>query len=220
MSHESGIRLTFPFHVDVRWPQGWQGVPVRCTAFEAPEAMNLRKHNRGVTLIELMVAIAVLGIAVSLAAPSFSDTMRNQRLSSRSFALQEDLAYARAEAVKLQGNVALAAKSGKFDNGWVVFQDSDADEVLDAGERTLREEGAMSSGYTMDAANGTGNPKAGVGFDRRGALVGRGTLAVVICAPGYSKGKDKDYARNMRVASNGRAESAKGNGKHAGLSCG
>jgi type IV fimbrial biogenesis protein FimT len=176
-------------------------------------------QNRGVTLIELVVAMAVLAIAVSIAAPSFSDSIRNQRLSSRSFALQEDLAYARAEAVKLQGNVALAAKSGDFKNGWVVFEDVDADEVPDAGERTLREEGAMASGYTMKAANGKGGPKAGLGFDRRGALSGRGTLALVICAPGYLSAKDKDFARNMRVSSNGRAESAKGKGAHPGLSC-
>lgn len=182
--------------------------------------MNVRTYNRGVTLIELLVALAVLAIALSLAAPSFSDTIRNQRLSSRSFSLQEDLAYARAEAVKLQGNVALAAKGGDLTNGWVVFADADADEKLDAGEPTLREQGAMSGGYSMKAATGVGNPKAGVGFDRRGALVGRGTLAVLICAPGYNAAKDKDYARNMRIASNGRAESAKGKGGHRGLSCG
>ena len=181
--------------------------------------MRIRTHNLGVTLIELLVAIAVLAIAVSLAAPSFSDTIRNQRLSSRSFSLQEDLAYDRAEAVKLQGNVALAAKSGGMSNGWVVFEDADADEVLDSGERTLREQGAMSSGYTMAAATGAGNPKAGVGFDRRGALVGRGTLAVLICAPNWSAAKDKEFARNLRIASNGRAESAKGKGSHRGLSC-
>ena len=182
--------------------------------------MNVRNKQRGVTLIELMVAVAVLAIAASLAAPSFSETIRNQRLSARSFALQEDLAYARAEAVKQQGNIALAAKAGDFNKGWVVFEDKDADEVLDGGEQTLREQGAMSSGYQMKAANGTGNPKAGIGFDRRGALVGRGTLAVVICAPGYNAAKDKDFARNLRVAGNGRAESARGKGKHAGLSCG
>ncbi len=182
--------------------------------------MNSRKHNLGVTLIELIVAIAVLGIAVSLAAPSFSETMRNQRLSSRSFALQEDLAYARAEAVKLQGNVALAAKSGNLSNGWVVFEDTDADEVLDRSERTLREEGEMGGGYTMTAATGTGNPKAGVGFDRRGSLVGRGTMAVLICAPNWRADKDNEFARNLRIASNGRAESAKGKGAHRGLSCG
>ena len=173
--------------------------------------MNSRKQNLGVTLIELVVAVSVLAIAVSLAAPSFSDTMRNQRLSSRSFALQEDLAYARAEAVKLQGNVALAAKPGGLTNGWVVFEDTDADEVLDRSE--------MTGGYTMAAATGAGNPKAGVGFDRRGALVGRGTLAVLICAPNWRADKDKDYARNLRVSSNGRAESAKGKGSNRGLSC-
>lgn len=181
--------------------------------------MRLRNHQLGVTLIELLVAMTVLVIAVSLAAPSFSDTVRNQRLSSRSFALQEDLAFARAEAVKLQANVALAAKSGGMRNGWVVFEDADADEVRDTGERILREQGEMSEGYTMAAATGTGNPKAGVGFDRRGAIVGRGTLAVLICAPNWRADKDKDYARNLRIASNGRAESAKGKGSHRGLSC-
>jgi type IV fimbrial biogenesis protein FimT len=181
--------------------------------------MKSRNPQLGVTLIELLVAVTVLAIAASLAAPSFQDTMRNQRLSSRSFALQQDLAFARAEAVKLQGNVALAAKAGGLSNGWVVFEDTDADERLDGGERTLREAEAMTAGYTMDGADGAGGAKTGVGFDRRGALVGRGSMAVLICAPGWRADRDQNYARNLRISSNGRAESAKGKGSHRGLSC-
>ncbi len=181
--------------------------------------MNVITSQRGVTLLELLVAVAVLAIAASIAAPSFSDTIRNQRLSSRSYALQQDLAFARAEAVKLQGNVTLAAKRGGMTNGWVVFEDIDADETMDRDERLLREQDEMSGGYTMDAATGNGDPKSGVGFDRRGALVGRGTLAVLICAPGWNASKDVSHARNLRIAGNGRAESAKGKGSHRGLSC-
>ncbi len=182
--------------------------------------MKSRRNNLGVTLVELLVAVTVLIIAASIAAPSFSDTMRNQRLSSRSFALQQDLAFARAEAVKLQGNVALAAGSGGFRNGWMVFEDVDADETRDGDERILREQGAMSGGYTMSAATGAGAAKNGVGFDRRGALVGRGTLAVLICAPGWRADRDANFARNLRVSGNGRAEAAKGKGSHRGLGCG
>lgn len=185
----------------------------------APIIMTLQQHQRGVTLLELLVAVAVLAIAASLAAPSFSDTIRNQRLSSRSFALQEDLAFARAEAVKLQGNVALAAPSGDLTNGWVVFEDTDADERLDGGERRIREQQGMNAGYTMKAANGAGGPKAGIGFDRRGATLGRNTFGVLICAPGWSASHDQTHARNLRVAANGRAESAKGKGSHPGLAC-
>lgn len=181
--------------------------------------MNHRNQQLGVTLIELVVAMAVLAIAASLAAPSFSDTLRNQRLSARSFALQQDLAFARAEAVKLQGNVAVAAKAGGMTNGWTVFADANANERADVGERVLREQGGMSSGYSMVAADGGGNPKTGVGFDRRGAMVGRGTLSVLICAPGWSNSRDAQYARNLRVSANGRAESGKGRGSNRALSC-
>lgn len=183
----------------------------------APIIMTLQQHQRGVTLIELMVALAVLAIAASLAAPSFSDTIRNQRLSSRSFALQEDLAFARAEAVKLQSNVALAAPTGNLTDGWVVFEDTDADERLDGGERRIREQGPMNTGYSMQAMTGAGGPKAGIGFDRRGAVEGRNPLDVMLCAPGWSPSKNQSHARNVRVAANGRAMSGKGRGSNAHL---
>ncbi len=197
--------------------EGRQGSFDPSSGVGAPIIMTLQKYNRGVTLLELLVAVAVLGIAASLAAPSFSDTIRNQRLSSRSFALQEDLAFARAEAVKLQANVALAAPTGDLTDGWVVFEDTDEDERLDGGERRIREQGGMNAGYSMKAMTGAGGPKAGVGFDRRGAVEGRNPLDVMLCAPGWSSSKDKSHARNISIAANGRAMSGKGKGSNGHL---
>ncbi|MBI2398878.1 MAG: GspH/FimT family pseudopilin [Xanthomonadales bacterium] len=185
----------------------------------APIIMTLQQHQRGVTLLELLVAVAVLAIAASLAAPSFSDTIRNQRLSSRSFALQEDLAFARSEAVKVQGDVFIAAKAGGFTQGWVVFEDQNGNAHQEPMELTLREHGALPSGYHMEAAVEHGGPRAAMGFNRNGAMQDRESFGVVICAPGWNDGNDATHARNLNISANGRAHASKGHGHHS-VSCG
>jgi len=57
-------------------------------------------HERGVTLIELMVAIAVLAIALMLGISSFGEWLRNTRIRSTAEALQNGLQFARTEAVR------------------------------------------------------------------------------------------------------------------------
>ena len=57
------------------------------------------KTQRGFTLIELMVAIAIVGIVLALAVPSFYNYMLVQRLKSVSAQLVTDINYARSEAV-------------------------------------------------------------------------------------------------------------------------
>lgn len=53
---------------------------------------------RGFTLVELMVVIAVVGVLLMLAAPSFRDFMLVQRLKGIQAQLVTDLQYARSEA--------------------------------------------------------------------------------------------------------------------------
>lgn len=78
-------------------------------------------------MIELMVVIAIVGILASIAAPSFSELIRNQRLSTASSALQISLNTARSEAIKNGSNakvtVAAAASAGNWVGGWTVFLD-------------------------------------------------------------------------------------------------
>lgn len=57
-------------------------------------------RQRGVTLIELMITLVILGIVVAWALPSFSTWIANSRLRSEAEVVQNALLLARSEAVK------------------------------------------------------------------------------------------------------------------------
>ena len=58
-----------------------------------------RTGSKGFTLIELMIAVAVVAIIIMIAAPSFRDMVSIQRLRSVNSQLVTDLQFARNEAV-------------------------------------------------------------------------------------------------------------------------
>ena len=68
-------------------------------------------RRRGFTLVELMIAIAVIAILLMLAAPSFVDYMRVQRLKGVNAQLVTDLQYARTEAASRNGDVYIHFKT-------------------------------------------------------------------------------------------------------------
>ena len=57
------------------------------------------RRRKGLTLVELMVAVAVAAVLLTLAAPSFRDLILMQRLKSIHAELVTNLQYARSEAV-------------------------------------------------------------------------------------------------------------------------
>lgn len=51
----------------------------------------------GLTLVELLVVLAVLGVLLAVAAPSFADMLNRRRVEAIANELSTDLAYARSE---------------------------------------------------------------------------------------------------------------------------
>ena len=75
-----------------------------------------RDRERGFTLIELMVTIAVLAILLAVAVPAFSDFMEKARLRGAADALASQFSLARAEAMRTDRNVTLSIEGE--DEAW------------------------------------------------------------------------------------------------------
>ena len=86
------------------------------------DQVSLTRWARGFTLIELMITVTILGILLSLAAPSFSTFIAEQRLKNASFELQGALMLARNAAMTrgLPASVSVSAKNSDWSNGWTV----------------------------------------------------------------------------------------------------
>jgi type IV fimbrial biogenesis protein FimT len=79
-----------------------------------------RRRVGGFTLIEMITTITVAGILATIAIPSFSQFVANQRIRNVSFDLMAALTLARSEAVTRGIPVSLTKTSATWDQGWTV----------------------------------------------------------------------------------------------------
>lgn len=78
---------------------------------------------RGFSLIELMVAVAILAILLALAVPSFQDMIQRNRVRTAAADLTTGLNLARAEAIKRGLSVSLCVNDTS--NAWSVWASSE-----------------------------------------------------------------------------------------------
>lgn len=76
------------------------------------------RRDRGVSVIELVVALAVLAVVVAIALPSFTVLMANQRIKTTAESLRAGLQLARIEALRRGQGVTL--EMGSMDSSWTV----------------------------------------------------------------------------------------------------
>jgi len=119
--------------------------------------MSRSRLHRGFTLIELMVTIGIIAVLAGLAAPSFREMVANNRLKSHISALQTSLMMARNEAINRKSRVvvcksadqASCTTSGDWQQGWIVFIDSNDSASVDAGESVLQKVPALSGSFIL-----------------------------------------------------------------------
>ena len=126
------------------------------------------RKNTGFTLMELMVAIAIIAIAASIAIPNIVGWLPTHRLASASRAILSDLQQARLRAVKENTSVTV-----QFDTGnerYNVFWDngegggSPGDGLQNGTERIFKSE-AMPASINLDSTTFADNS---VCFSNRG----------------------------------------------------
>jgi type IV fimbrial biogenesis protein FimT len=105
--------------------------------------------SRGFTLIEAMVAIAVMLVLMAIAVPSFRDASHRSQLRTATNDLVTSAHFARSEAIKRNAPVTMCmssdgvncAASGSWEQGWIIRSDV-----------TLRRQSAKPSGVRITAA--------------------------------------------------------------------
>lgn len=118
--------------------------------------------QRGFTLIELIITMAVLAVVVGVAFPSFQSMLAEQRVKAASEGLAMSILYARSEAIKRRAAVDVSQLDSSWSNGWEVKQ----------GTNVLRKDNM--SGVTI-----TGVSSSSLSLNRNGRL--SSTFSFAIC---------------------------------------
>ncbi|MEE9327182.1 MAG: GspH/FimT family pseudopilin [Cocleimonas sp.] len=100
-----------------------------------------KRKNTGFTLIEMIVAVAIVGIFASIAVPGFSGLLQSNRVSAGTNLLISGFYLAKNEALKRNNTITLCASTnqtsctggGDYSLGWIIFLDCDGDQQIGGG---------------------------------------------------------------------------------------
>jgi len=135
-----------------------------------------RRSHHGVTLLEFLVAIAMVGILVTIGVPSYQAVANRLQAQGGADQFRAAIQKARQEALnrsrevtvcQRDGTDACVNNGGNWEHGWLLFVDDNSDGDRQNGETILAVEQGLSDGYTlrMDGGYETVQLKADGGAD-------------------------------------------------------
>lgn len=158
---------------------------------------------RGFTMIELMTALAIGALALTVAVPGMYTMIQNNRVVALTNQLSASINLARMEAIRLgarvsvcpAGNTAFTAcgSAAQWAQGWVVFTDLDNDTNINNASDLVKVNEALPIGTTVIASSNR------ITFDSSGFLL-NGPVTLTINAPGCT-GRN---ARTLTISNSGR----------------
>ena len=117
----------------------------------------MRREN-GFTLIELMIAVGLTGLLLSMAVPALDIFVSNARQTGAINDFVSTIHKARSTAVTTNTRVTICPSSGGtnceavgWNNGWIAFSDLDSDRNVDANETIFATMGRVD-GLTLQSA--------------------------------------------------------------------
>lgn len=168
--------------------------------------LNQHSRARGFTVVELMVTVSIAAILAAVAAPSYRDFRREQRLIEHSNDLLATINAARSRAV-LATTRAEVTPQGGWSKGWRA-------EALDRSANPEEPDRILITHQEIDDIDLTvvADDLELIAFEPSGALAGtNGPVNLHVC-----QGGDGRHSRVVVVAPSGFAEVRKGDGNDCG----
>ncbi|PLW81626.1 type II secretion system protein GspH [Kineobactrum sediminis] len=110
--------------------------------------MSAHRPARGLTLVELMIVVAMVGIMAAVAVPGFQGVQQRLQLRAEASRLLVALNLARSEAVRQGIPVSLCPSAyadtgeqvcaGDYSDGWIVFSNRARNRVIDQHDVMLQ----------------------------------------------------------------------------------
>jgi type IV fimbrial biogenesis protein FimT len=140
--------------------------------------MSTRQNTAGFTLLELMIVLAIGALIMSMAVPSFRNSINNQRLVTATNELVMSFTLAKSEAIKRVVYVSVCKSSDgasctgggtSWNEGWIVFANATTTNLgtFDVGDELIRVYSALPDSLEISAI---GNVDAFVSFRPSGTL--------------------------------------------------
>ena len=165
-------------------PAGSAAVSVRARADFAESSLPvaglpIARYQRGLTMLEIMISIAVLGVILAIGIPSYAHITISSGLTSDTNDLVASMQFARSEAITRGEAVTVCAANANLDacsgggdwaSGWV---------ILDAATNPIRVHPALTQNAAAEV-----NVQNGVGavvFNRNGFSTNSRTIR--LCGP-------------------------------------
>jgi type IV fimbrial biogenesis protein FimT len=149
---------------------------------DTTQSPSCRRAVVGFTLIELLVTVAVAGVLLGIAVPSFRDMSIRNRLAGYSNDMIAAVNFARSEAVRVGRPVVICSSAdqaecgGAWNDGYIIFRDDNGDGARDADDEPLLKvyEG-VAANYSLGADAGLG---AALTYRRDGSAANTGMFAM------------------------------------------
>lgn len=122
------------------------------------------RTQTGFTLYELLTTMLIVGVVLTLGVPNMQAFRQNSRMTSAVNDLHSAFHQARSEASRAKSNITICSSAdsmdpiptcgGEYENGWIIFEDTNGDIVLDAGENIIRRFPPVADGIVINSGGG------------------------------------------------------------------
>lgn len=165
------------------------------------------QHQRGVTLVELLIILVIVAVTLSLAVPAYQGMTARNRIATQTNDMLAAINLARSEALRVSRTVsvqAIASTAGdEFGEGWCVVVGNPGDCV-----GAIRRFDGLGGATTLSSVDGVSSLQ----FNSLGALTNLGgdvSRSLDMCSPDQP-------GRRIFVSGMGRAKSHKPSDADAG----